>query len=120
MCAITSGNIEAVRLLIASPGIDVSQIHGRVFDYITGVGAVYRLKDRAVPQQQFGAWTALHCEVSCSHDEPGDIELIRMLLNAGADVRVQTDEGETPLDIAKRNELHTMITELTKWEQVSP
>lgn len=62
-------------------------------------------------------WTALHWAAS------GDrVDLVRLLLDKGADASLQSEEGETPLDVAKRFG-HTDVVKLLpggQTQQTSP
>lgn len=48
--------------------------------------------------QPAGRWSALHQSA-----EAGNAETIQFLLDHGADLRVQTSDGKTPLDVAHKN-----------------
>ena len=114
MCAIRWTNLEAVRLLIElRPSINISQIHGRAFVYLSDVGYWPTTSSASEQEKQYPGWTALHnaAELAGKHDwrhiyraaqARGDpVEIIKILLNAGADVFAQNDEGKTPRQIAE-------------------
>jgi len=52
--------------------------------------------DAPVNAKQHGGWTALH-----SAADNGDLEMIRILLEHGADPLTQSDDGKTPAQIAQ-------------------
>ena len=119
ICAITHSNFDAIKRLIASPGIDISQLHGRVFQYTTEVGSYHTRKDREIPQTQYENWTALHvlALVHADDESPHIVNVIQMLLNAGASVRMKTADGQTPCDIARSEGNATMVAVFENWEE---
>jgi hypothetical protein len=120
MCAITHGNAEAVRLLLAIPQVDIEQTHGRVHENIASSGSYTPYLHFIKPQLQFPGWTAVHCAALSVHEDPNHLDIIRMLLGAGADFRSQTVDGTTALSIAKHSRDNLLITELEQWERVTP
>ena len=120
MCAITNGNAEAVRLLLACPHLDIEQKHGRVHEYITSSGNYEPYHDVHKTQVQFPGWTAIHCGALSVHKDPNHLGIIRMLLRAGADARSQTEDRTTALSIAKDNKDELLITELIEWDRTTP
>ncbi|KAJ1464482.1 ankyrin repeat-containing domain protein [Baffinella frigidus] len=122
MCAVMHLNLEAVEYLLASPDIDVSQVHGKAFQNTADVGAD-RIEDpNTSPQPQFKNWNVLHCLASAHGDSgnPFAIDIMWMLLNAGVDVRAKTIDEKTPLDIAKEYNNKTMTSVFKRWENESP
>ena len=117
MCAVFHMDVEAVRQLLASPGIDVSQIHGHAFEYTTDVGT-FPGNNPEMPQRQYTNWNALHCLASIHWDteDPLPVEVMWMLLNADVDVRAKTNLGLTPLDMARANNNEKMSSALERWE----
>ena len=119
MCAISFGNFDAVERLIASPGINLSQLYGRRLQYITEVGDLdYTRTDLTIPQKQFENWTALHMLALAHHDDesPHIVSVIEMLLNAGASVSMKNAQGQTPCDIARIHGNETMVAVFDKWD----
>jgi ankyrin repeat protein len=54
--------------------------------------------------QDYYGWTALHC---CAiHNRP---EIARMLLDAGADKTIPTNNGELPYELADRKEFKELL-----------
>jgi ankyrin repeat protein len=121
MCAIRHSNFDVLERLITSPGIDLSQVHGHTFEFIPEVGEQYQI-DRHRPQEQFENWTVLHLLAEIHNDDERDeiVDVIRMLVRAGADVRLKTAEGWTPRDIAIRNGNDTMENVFEELEETSP
>jgi len=118
MCAIRNRNFSVIERLIASPGIDVSQVHGLALEYISDVGTFPKTRDTTIPQPQFTNWTALHVLVSAhSEDEsPEIVQVMMMLLNAGADTTVKDSFDRTPQEIAEYKNNATMVSVFQKWE----
>jgi hypothetical protein len=57
---------------------------------------------------------------SNSEDTDEDNEIMRLLLYTHMDVRVQTGDRETALDIARRRGVTSLVDELIVWEEESP
>jgi ankyrin repeat protein len=118
MCAIRCSNFEAIKRLIASPGIDISQLHGRIFRCIREEWSHPVLEQRSLPQIQCKNWTALHMLALAHHDDesPHIVSVIEMLLNAGASVSMKNAQGQTPCDIARIHGNETMVAVFDKWD----
>ena len=95
MCAIRQSNFDAVKRLIASPGIDILQVYGRRLEYTTEIGDGDHRIDRTIPQTQYKDWTALHvlAFVHADDQSPQIVNVIHMMLNAGASVRMKTADS---------------------------
>jgi ankyrin repeat protein len=119
MCAIKESNFDAVERLIASPGIDISQVHGRRFEYTTEIGSYFKRIDMTIPQTQYKDWTALHvlAFVHANNQSRHIVNVIQMMLNAGASVRMKTADGQNACDIARSNGNATMVAVFDKWEK---
>jgi ankyrin repeat protein len=120
MCAITTGNAEAVRLLLACPHLDIEQKHGRVYEHITYSGNDEPYYDVNTTQLQFPGWTAIHCASLCFRRDRNAPSILRMLFAAGLDARSETEDGTTAFSIAQDRKDELLITELTEWDRTTP
>ena len=136
MCAIVHENYDVIERLIASPGMNVSQVHGRAFEYINQVGSwpvhleryttatQFILRD--TPQEQNSGWNILHVIVAAElknaeifagyHPTDELLGVIRMLLDAGADAGMKTENGQTPREMAESNGNATIAAMFKEWE----
>jgi ankyrin repeat protein len=122
ICAIVNSNWNAVLALVASGTVDILQQHGRVFEHLAPVGDAYEFVRHKAPQYQFDGWTALHFLASChsNSEEPVVLDILALLVNAGADVRAKTSDGSTAFDMCSNFQWLPMAQELKRLERVAP
>ncbi|KAJ1470503.1 ankyrin repeat-containing domain protein [Baffinella frigidus] len=124
VCAIVNSNWKAVYTLVKSGTVDMLQQHGSVFEYLAPVGSAYQFVRHQAPQYQFDGWTALHLMASCHSDseEPVVLDILALLVNAGADVRAKTSDGSTAFDMCRNRSFQSspMALELKRLERVAP
>ncbi|KAJ1468900.1 ankyrin repeat-containing domain protein [Baffinella frigidus] len=123
-CAIVYGNWKAVHALVASGAVDVLQQHGRVFEYLAPVGSGDQFVPHQAPQYQFDGLTVRHCLASCHSytEDPVVLDILALLVNAGADVRAKTSDGYTAFDLCNQTCFQSlpMALEIKRLERVTP
>ena len=76
--------------------MEVTPLHSAAAAHATEIVRMLVESDAPVNAKQHGGWTALHAAA-----DNGDLEMIKILLQNGADRLAQNDDGKTPAQIAQ-------------------
>ena len=76
--------------------MEVTPLHSAAAAHATEIVRMLAESDAPVNAKQHGGWTALHAAA-----DYGDEEMIKILLEHGADPLTQNDDGKTPAQIAQ-------------------
>ena len=76
--------------------MEVTPLHSAAAAHATEIVRMLVESDAPVNAKQHGGWTALHAAA-----DHGDEEMIKILLQHGADPLTQNDDGKTPAQIAQ-------------------
>jgi len=76
--------------------IEVTPLHSAAAAHATEIVRMLVESEAPVNAKQHGGWTALHAAA-----DNGDLEMIKILLQNGADRLAQNDDGKTPAQIAQ-------------------
>jgi len=76
--------------------MEVTPLHSAAAAHATEIVRMLVESEAPVNAKQHGGWTALHAAA-----DNGDLEMIKILLQNGADRLAQNDDGKTPAQIAQ-------------------
>ena len=76
--------------------MEVTPLHSAAAAHATEIVRMLVESDASINAKQHGGWTALHAAA-----DNGDEDMIKILLQHGADPLLQNDEGKTPAQIAQ-------------------
>ena len=85
-----NGNLDGLNELIAAGGVDVNE-------------------------SGYDGNTPLH-----DASRNGHLEVVKALIRAKADVRIENDQGKAPVDVARTNEIRQYIHEHHPWQRRGP
>jgi ankyrin repeat protein len=119
--AAASGRVERVRELLAQ-GADVDERGDGNRTAVTAaalgehVGVVRVLLDAGIPIDHVNnlGWTALLEAIVLSDGGPAHQEIVRLLVDAGADVAIADRDGVTPLQHARDRGYDEMVAALAR------
>ncbi len=113
--AIRMENDSVIRVLLESPGLDVDTAseYGETALMLAAfkgnITLLNELLSHGAGINRVGGWTPLHYAATEGHDE-----VVRILLEKGARVNVQTAAGVTPLYMAARKPSRKVVMQLLK------